>query len=359
MVTGSRFIAGATVRVNGNDRVTNYLSSNQLVATIPASDLINAATLQIAVFNPPTGGGNSANAPLTVFPNAPPVGVVETAVSANDATTTIPQATNLTVTGWAGDPEDGSPVSQVQVQVLPPGVTNVSGIYIADTNNALIRKVDSFGKISTVAGTGQAGFTGDNGLAINAKIDLAGITGVTAAPNGDLYICDINNDRLRKVTASTGIITTIAGGGATINEGGLASAAALFNPFNTTIAGNGDIYIIVAQAVRKIAAATGFITTVAGDPTTGTATFSGDGGLATAARLSNPVALAFDNNGHLFITDNNRIRRVDKTTGIITTFAGTGTQTFNGDGLVATATNIYGPFGIRSEERRVGKECRL
>jgi sugar lactone lactonase YvrE len=198
--------------------------------------------------------------------------------------------------------------------------------------------------ISTVAGTGSNGFSGDGGPATAAQ--LAGPGGVAVDGAGNIYVADEDNRRVRKVTPG-GVITTIAGTGTagSAGDGGQATSAQLNVPIDVAVDGAGNVYVAdqVGNRVRRIAP-DGVITTVAG---TGVAGFSGDGLAATGAMLANPAGLGVDAAGNLYIADlvNHRIRRVS-TSGIITTIAGTGTAGFSGDGGQATSAQLNNPFDV-------------
>ena len=217
-------------------------------------------------------------------------------------------------------------------------------LYIADTNNDRIRKVDADGTITTVAGTGMDGFSGDSGPATAAQLDFP--TDIALDEAGNLYIADVSNHRIRKVDPF-GTISTVAGRGTAgfSGDSGPATSAQLYNPVGVTVAGFGNIYIadFSNHRIRKVDAF-GTITTVAG---TGTAGFSGDSGPATAAQLNRPRSVAADSSGNLYIVDSNnhRIRRVDAD-GTITTVAGTGTAGFSGDSGPATSAQLDSPTGV-------------
>ncbi len=199
--------------------------------------------------------------------------------------------------------------------------------------------------ITTVAGSSTPGFAGDGGPATAAA--LSQVSGVAVDSSGNLFLADFGNNRVRRVSASTGMITTVAGNGSGgfSGEGGPATSAAVFAPNAVAVDGAGNLFIADANhRIRRVSASSGIITTVAGN---GVAGFSGDGGLATLASLNNPHAVAIDSFGSLFIADtfNNRVRRVDASTGIITTVAGNGAQGFGGNGGPATAAPVY-PEGV-------------
>jgi uncharacterized protein (TIGR03437 family) len=213
-------------------------------------------------------------------------------------------------------------------------------VYISDSNNNRIRKV-SAGTITTVAGNGNVGFSGDGGPATSASLN--GIVGVAVDPAGNLYIVDTNNNRIRKV--SNGTITTVAGNGVSgfSGDGGLATSASLSSPTGAAIDLAGNLYIADgSNRIRKISPG-GTIMTVAGNGNLG---FSGDGGIATSASLGAPTGVAVDSAGNLYIADNfnERIRKVSN--GVITTVAGSGVPGYSGDGGPATSASLNLPYGV-------------
>ena len=219
-------------------------------------------------------------------------------------------------------------------------------LFIADTANRRVRKVDARTQIiTTIAGTGESGFSGDNGLAIAATLDPHGIA-VDAA--GNIYIADADNHRIRRVDATTGIITSVAGNGGEgfLGDNGLATDANLFRPQAVALDARGNLFIADSgnHRIRKVAAGSRIITTVAG----GGKSYPGDNGLAVNAVLGFPRGIAVDAAGNLFTTDSNndRIRRVDAFTGIITTVAGAGQAGFSGDGGPATDAAMGEPYGV-------------
>jgi GT2 family glycosyltransferase/sugar lactone lactonase YvrE len=226
-------------------------------------------------------------------------------------------------------------------------------VYFADTNNNVIRRIDSRNTvITTEAGNHDldAGYSGDNGPATQAQLDTP--DGVAIAPDGDLIIADSHNDRIRRVDRPTGVITTIAGSGETGYDGDDKPAieAALDTPSAVAAAPNGDIFIAdtLNYRVRVIEARTGLIHTVAGDGTAGDIMDVGDNGPATRAHLNMPSDVAVAPNGDLYIADmhHNRIRRVDARTGIISTVAGSGIWGYSGDGGPAITARLAGPAGV-------------
>jgi trimeric autotransporter adhesin len=257
--------------------------------------------------------------------------------------------TTVAGNGTVGFSGDGGLATSATLRYPSDVFVDVSGnIYIADTWNDRIRMVTkSTGIITTVAGDGPYGFSGDGGLATSATLKYPRDVFVDAS--GNIYIADTNNHRIRMVTKSTGIITTVAGDGTYgfSGDGGLATSARLYYPQGVFVEASGNIYIVDTKnnRIRMVTKSTGIITTVAGDGSYG---FSSDGGLATSARLSRPSGIAIDVSGNIYIADtyNNLIRMVTKSTGIITTVSGNGTVGFSGDGGLATSSSLNYPYGV-------------
>ena len=223
---------------------------------------------------------------------------------------------------------------------VPSGLAadSAGNVYVADELNSVIRRITPNGLIFTVAGNGIGGFSGDGGPATTASLNIA--VHVAADGAGNLYIADTGNHRIRKVSPA-GIITTIAGNGVAgfFGDNGQAVNAELSSPLGLTLDNQGNLYIADSQnhRVRKLAP-NGVITTVAG---TGAIGFTGDGGQATAAQLYQPEDVAVDNAGNLYIADtnNNRVRRVAPN-GVISTIAGGGAD-FYADNIPALSAKIY------------------
>ena len=247
-------------------------------------------------------------------------------------------------TGESGFSGDGGKATEAKLK-LPAGLAfdKEGNLYIADRNNHRIRKVDRRGTITTFAGTGVAGFNGDGGKASEAQLSRP--SGVVTGSNGEVYISDRSNDRIRVV--KKGIITTVAGNGIDGFKGdsGPATQARLSKPFGITLDKKGNLYIADRgnNRVRKVDTR-GIITTVAGD---GGFFFMGDNGPAYRASIAGPTGVVVDDNGTLYIADrsNNRIRSVD-TQGMIRTIVGTGHQDYNGEAEVARDSNLHLPFGV-------------
>ena len=293
---------------------------------------------------------------------------------------------------------------------LPTGIAidTDDNIYIVDNYNSVVRRIDAkTKKISTVAGDGYPDYYGDGGVATNAELNNP--TDILIDKLNNIYIVDKDNNRIRKVDANTNIITTFIGDGtdgfnstpdalkAQLNplaiasfgkdlfiaegtyydvrqidvnnntypvagnpnidpayaskgfagDNGLATQAKLNAPVDVKTDADGNIYIadVFNNRIRKVDKNTNIITTIAG---AGTAGFSGDNGLATAAQLNAPYGIALDKNGNLYIADaqNNRIRKITTSTGKISTIAGTGSATSGADGSVATSTSLNYPYSI-------------
>jgi GT2 family glycosyltransferase/sugar lactone lactonase YvrE len=228
-------------------------------------------------------------------------------------------------------------------------------IFIADSNHDIIVRAypdrANPKELPVVAGVkGRTGFAGDNGPALEAWLDTP--DGVCIAPDGDLVVADSHNDRIRRIDRPTHIITTIAGSGENGYDGDdkPATSAALNTPSAVACARNGDIYIAdtLNYRVRVVEALTGLIHTVAGDGAPGEISDVGDDGPAVSAHLNMPSDVQLGPNGDIYIADmhHNRIRRVSQRTGVITTVAGSGVFGPGGDDGPATEANLAGPAGI-------------
>lgn len=234
-------------------------------------------------------------------------------------------------------------------------VDSSDNLYIAEFLGMRVRRVDrSSGIITTIAGSGMSGFAGDGGPATGAQMSFP--VGLAMDADDNLFVADSSNHRIRRVDARTGVITTVVGNGFSPNpdnpgdfagDGGLATAASLRLPLAVAVDRMGNIIIADTgnQRVRLVDGRTRIINTIAGDGFPGD---SGDGGAARAARFRNPTGVAVDATGNIFVVDtgNNRIRLIDKATGRISTVAGSGKIGFSGDGGPATGASLRGPFGI-------------
>ncbi len=256
--------------------------------------------------------------------------------------------TTVAGNGSAGSGGDGGAATAATLN-YPVGVAVDSGgnLYITEFFGQRVRRVSSAtGVISTYAGNGTQAFGGDGGAATAASLDSP--WGVSVDPVGNLYIADSGNNRIRKVTAATGVISTIAGSSSGFSgDGGLATAATLAEPTDVSVGGDGNFYIVDFgnNRIRKIIASSGIISTVAGD---GSAAFGGDGAQATSAQINQPYGVAADPAGNIYIADsyNHRIRYVAAATGVISTIAGTGTALFGGDGGLAINASFELPLDV-------------
>ncbi len=250
-------------------------------------------------------------------------------------------------TGKLSLPPDGVTSSELRL-VQPTAVSSdgAGSLYILDLYLQAVLKIGPDGVVTRFAGTGEDGFSGDNGPATEAR--FRNPTAILATASGDLYVSDASNGRIRKVAAD-GTITTIAGSGALARsgDGGPAKSAAIGNPRGLVLDSEGNLYFsdTFNHVVRRISAYDQVITTVAGNGQLG---FAGDNGPATSARLQTPLGLAIDAAGNLFIADsqNHRIRRVDAASGVITTFAGSGQTGFSGDNGPAINAWLFAPSDV-------------
>jgi sugar lactone lactonase YvrE len=260
-------------------------------------------------------------------------------------------------TGTCGYSVDGGPATSATLND-PSGVAvdRFGNILIADTVNCRVREVSSStGVISTVAGTGICVYSGDGGTAASASVSQP--HGVAADSSGDIFIADTGNCVIRKISASTGIIFTVAGTGTCgySGDGGLATSATVNAPYGVAVDHSGNIFIADTSncVIRKVSSFNAQISAVAGNHAVGCG-YSGDGGLATSAQLNQPYGVAVDSAGDLFIADyaNSVIREVSASNGSISTFAGVvvpdpnhmghmiGLPAFSGDGYLGTDAEL-------------------
>jgi hypothetical protein len=250
--------------------------------------------------------------------------------------------------GFSGD--GGPAKNALMMSPFDVCLDPIGNLYISEYGGHRIRKISTDGTITTVAGTGIAGFTGDGGLATTARLNTP--EGIFVDGQNNIYIADTYNSVVRKIDAATGNINTIAGTGSIAHsgDGGPAINAGVPFPKSVAVDDDGNVYLCevltgVTSRVRKIDALTGIITTIAGSNVSG---YSGDGGPAVNANLFDPVAVEVDNLRHVYILDYNepRLRKINGVTGIITTVAGNGANAFTGDGGLATLASMYNPGGM-------------
>jgi DNA-binding beta-propeller fold protein YncE len=264
------------------------------------------------------------------------------AARAEDAYTYIVTIAGRMGASYGGD--GGLATSACIKEPMAMAIGRTGMIYIADQLNHRIRRIDTKGIITTVAGNGKAGFSGDGGAATDARLNRP--SGVALDAQGNLYISDHLNHRIRKVDM-TGIITTVAGIGESgySGDGGEAKKAKIYGPTGLAVDQTGKLYFsdTFNNRVRRIDTA-GIMTTVAG---TGAEAMAGDGGPAAGAQLYGPSGLAFDKLGRLYIADrwNNKVRMIDER-GIIFTLAGNGLVGCSGDGGLADNARLREPSGV-------------
>jgi sugar lactone lactonase YvrE len=351
VTSGPATVSGSTLTITGVGTVV--VAANQAGNTTYAAAATVSQTIVVNKVTPTITWATPAS-----IPYGTPLSASLLPIPAGDITTVAGDAT----AGYAGD---GGAATSAEL-AYPSGVAvDASGnIYIADYVNQRIRKVTaSTGVISTVAGYGTYGYSGDGGAATSAKLDDP--MDVAVDSSGNIYIADSGNLRIRKVAASTGIISTVAGNGTGgyAGDGGAATSAKLDEPMGVSVDASGNIYIADTEnsRIRKVTVSTGKITTVAGN---GTAGYAGDGGAATSAKLAYPSGVAVDSFGNIYIADrgNDLIRKVTASTGIITTVAGLGTgcsqQTNSfGDGCPASSVELGDAFGVALDTSPQNGSC--
>ena len=283
----------------------------------------------------------------TLLPYRTMVIAIVLAISGSEAV--LGDGTGYTISTIAGSGErgfggDGGPATKGLLnRPCAVAVDAESNLYIADYGNNRIRKVRRDGTITTLAGTGEAGYAGDGGLAVKAQ--LQGPYGVSVDQHGNVYVADQRNHRIRRITPD-GTIASVAGTGRRgfSGDGGPATAASLAGADATVADSDGNLYIADTQnhRIRKVSA-DGTITTIAGS----SQGYSGDGGPAVRAQLNFPAALALDSAGNLYVGDfrNHVVRKITRD-GIIHTVAGSGKRGFNGDNIPATKADLNEPGGV-------------
>ena len=364
-------------------------AAHRASAAAPPANAISTAGIISTVAGGPGGPGNAAavslNTPCGVS-FAPGHLYIASQRAVRQVSPRTGKLTTLAGTNSAGPAGDGGPAASASLNTCGVAVDHSGNLVIADNGGNRIRVVAAAtgtfygqsmtaGDIYTIAGNGHHGVTGDGGPAASAELDQPATVVVDAA--GNVVIADTNNVRIRVIAASTGTfygqsmtagdISTVAGGGAALGDGGPATSAQLSGPYGVALDGAGNLVICDAghARIRVVAAKTGTfygqsmtagdIYTIAG---TGTLGFAGDGGPATSAELNNPQGMAVDTAGNLLIADNNNARvrvlaastgtfyRRLMTAGDIYTIAGNGSLGFSGDGGVATSSQLSGPQGV-------------
>jgi predicted secreted protein len=307
------------------------------------------------------GDGHPATASSIFLPSGVAVdaaGNIYIADSNNNRIRKVNGATGIISTiagnGTVGSAGDGGLAVNASLNTPSSVVLDPAGdVFFSDFGNNVVRRIDAFsGMITTVAGViGTHGYSGDKGLASVATLD--GPNGVSFDANGNLYITDTGNNVIRFVSAQTGVITTVAGIGQPGfgGDNGPATEATLNAPFSATPAPGGGFYIADQTNARiRFVNSAGVISTICGN---GTANYLGDGGPASQAELNAPSSVLVDVAGNLYIADsgNNRVRRIDSVTGVINTYAGVSGESFTGDGGPANQAGLYGPYAFALDTR--------
>jgi sugar lactone lactonase YvrE len=347
-VPGGTYATPQTVTItDATPGASIYLTTNGAAPGTNASsyngpiNVSGGVTIQAVAVAP--GHLTSAPVSATYAITSPPATVIKT-IAGNG------------VSGFAGA---GGPATSAQLGEVAAMATDSSGnLFFTDTQNDVVWKVTAAtGNLSIVAGAGGPGFLGDGGPATKAYLNVP--NGIAVDSAGNLYIADTSNSVVRRVDATTGVIETIAGklfqseSPGQNGDGGPATQAFLNGPQGLLLDAAGNLYIADSfdNEVRVVSASTGIITRVAGKGTSG---FSGEGGPATSAGLDKPVSLAFDNAGNLYIgsVSLGRVFKVTAATGILTTVAGNGNPNgSSGDGGLATAAEVY-PLGLALDSAR-------
>jgi uncharacterized protein (TIGR03437 family) len=332
-----RKLAGTTISTAAGNGNLSYSGDGG----VPTNAQLNAPQA-VAAVSPQTAGAGD-----TVYIADTANNVLRRVVNLVISGTGAPTISTFAGNGTAGFGGDSGAATSAQLNA-PQGVavdSTGNTVYVSDTQNARVRKIVG-GTITTVAGNGTPGFGGDNGAATSAQLNLP--TGLAVDGTGNLYIADFSNNRIRKVTPG-GTISTFAGNGLAgySGDGGQAASAMLTTPMGVAVDSAGNVYIADTgnNAVRVVNSA-GVISTYAGNGLPG---YSGDGGLAKAAQVGNPVGVAVDSSGNVYVTDGSvRVRKVFAT-GFIITIAGNGTRGYAGDGGSAPFAMLNGATGLAAD----------
>jgi hypothetical protein len=332
-------------------------------ATIAPNAEFAAGTFSGCSFNVAAAQGSFCSLPITFTPAGPGVRSATLALtdtagsvfhaplvgigSAADISFLGSTITTVAGNGTAGNSATNVPAASSSINAPNAVVIDALGdVIFADAGGNVIRKVDTKGTMTILAGTGAGTYTGDGGAALSATLNAPQGVAVDAA--GNLFIADTANHVIREVSADTGIITTVAGNGTAAFTGdtGLATAASLHSPSSVALDLAGNVYVADTgnHAVRRFFPG-GIITTVAGDGTSG---FSGDGGAAKAAALNAPSGVFVDSTNAIYIADtgNAVVRKVDPL-GVIATVAGVAGSTLNGgDGASALSAGLIAPSSV-------------
>lgn len=335
---------GLSIDSNGNLYIAdtwNYrireISSSGNMSTVAGDGLLSSS----GDGGPATGA--QLNGPHGVAVNA--AGMVYIADTQNHRVRQIaPDGTISTLagTGSPGFSGDGGSPAAGQVNRPQAVAVDASGnVYVADTGNNRVREISPGGAITTIAGNGTEGYSGDGGSATNAELNSP--LGLAVDASGNVYIADFNNNAIRKV--SNGTIVTVAGGGGQgfAGDGGPATSAQLNGPVSVAVDTGGNLYITDSNNYSiRLVSPNGIISTIAGNGSIG---YSGDGGPAVNAQLGAPGGLAIDAAGNLYSTDSQVVRRISGD-GTIATIAGNGTSGYSGDGGTATGAQFNSPSAL-------------
>ena len=351
---------GAIILLDSNK---NVLASQLLTATAtgPVSTFIPGTIDTVAGDNTwiYAGDGGQANQSSIFLPFGVAVdanGDIFISDSSNNRIRMVNVFTGVISTiagnGALGSTGDGGAATSATISNPTAIAVDPAGnVFFADNGNNVIRKINAFdGTISTIAGKINVhGYSGDNGPATSATLNAP--NGIAFDAMGDLYIADTTNNVIRKVSAETGIITTIAGTGVSgfSGDGGLAVSSTLNTPWGVTVSSAGLLYIADQGNNRiRVIDTAGLISTIIGN---GNATYTGDNGPASAATVNVPAGIAIDAAGNTYIADsgNNVIRKINVASNIVTTVAGNGSESITGDKGSAIAAGLYGPYSINMD----------
>jgi RHS repeat-associated protein len=366
--TGAQLTSPSAVTVDAAGNLFIADCGNNVIRKVSASSGVIATVAGTGGVGGYSGDGGPATSAQLSCPHGVAVDLAGNLYIADEANRIIREVTASTgvITTVAGTPRhsgytgDGGYATNAMLRTPMSVAVDLAGnLYIADYGSYVIRKVTAASRyITTVAGNGTSGYSGDGQQATSAQVQLGNPTGVAVDPAGNIYIADGTDHVIRQVTVATGIISTVAGigpptSGGSSGDGGPARGALFMSSWGIAVDAAGNLYIADTSSnnIREVTASTGVIATIAGGSGVQGFGYAGDGGPATSAQLHSPQGVAVDAAGNIYFADsaNNAIRKISASAGSIVTVAGSGGMGDAGESASATLATLT-PSGVTSDQ---------